>query len=388
MPGRIVSLPLSGLGMVTRAAALHFEGDGLIPLAGSHAPPRPRHLLALQMPGLGDRTGLGAAVELRSPSGPRLPSFNVRYAGTLLDYNSTRVGAGLGPIALQYGYDWRPQDQFYGVGTSTPRDSLADFGAQDEFARGTLRWGTSIDSARAHPHLSISAWGGPRSLVTRTGHDSKEVSYDARFPALGLATLDRRVEHLVYGGSMTTDWRSGRPHWGHGGRLTLGVERYDTPIQALALHSSRFDGAQFTRYSVETEGGISFMRDPRTIRLMVRLTDQTVGSGRDHFLLSDMSRLGGRDGLAGFGPGRFHDLDLLHTRLMYIFPLARLFELEAHSEWGAVYPDIWQDAKLNTLKKSFGLSLRFRNDARPQAALGFDVSSEGIRVKYALGRVE
>jgi hypothetical protein len=340
------------------------------------------------MPGLGDRTGLGAAVELRSPSGPRLPSFNARYAGTLLDYNSTLVGAAFGPIALQYGYDWRPQDRLYGVGTSTSRDSLADFGAQDEFARGALRWATGIDSAHVHPRLSVSAWGGPRSLVTRTGRDSRAVSYDARFPALGLATLDRRVEHLVYGGSMTADWRSGRPHWGHGGRLTLGAERYDTPIRELALHSSQFDGAQFTRYSVETEGGLSFMRDARTIRLMVRLTDQTVGSGRDHFLLSDMARLGGRDGLAGFGPGRFHDLDLLHTRLMYIFPLARLFELEAHSEWGAVYPDVWKDAKFRTLKNSYGLSLRGRSGAAPYGALGFDVSSEGLRVRYALGGVE
>jgi hypothetical protein len=298
------------------------------------------------------------------------------------------VGAALGPIALQYGFDWRPQDQFYGVGTSTSRDSLSDFGAQAEFARGIFRWGASPDSARAHSHLSINAWGGPRSLVTRTGRDSRQVSYDARFPALGSATLDRRVEHLVYGGSISTDWRSGRPDWSHGGRLMLGAERYDTPIRALALRSSRFEGAQFTRYSAEAEGGISFMRDPRTLRLLVRLTDQTVGSGRDHFLPSDFARLGGRDGLPGFSPGRFHDLDLLHARLMYVFPLARLFEFEVHSECGAVYPDVWKDARLSTLKNSFGLSLRARSDVAPRGSLGFDVSSEGLRIRYALGGVE
>jgi hypothetical protein len=358
-----------------------------MPIAPRTGGARPRRLLALQLPGLGDQTGLGGAAELRSSSS-RLPRLSARYAATVFGYNSTLLGASLGPIALQYGYDWRPQDRFYGVGTSTSRDSLSDFGAQDEFARAAFHWGSSLDSAHARPRLSISAWGGPRSLVTRTGRDSKESSYDDRFPALGAATLDRRVEHLVYGGSLSTDWRSGRPHWSHGGRLMLGVERYDAPIQALALHSAQLDGAQFTRYSAETEGAISFMRDPRTIRLLVRLTDQRVGSGRDHFLISDMARLGGRDGLAGFGPGRFHDLDLLHTRLMYVFPLARLFELEVHSEWGAVYPDLWADAKLGTLKHSAGLSLRFRNDAAPRGSLGFDISPEGARIHYALGGVE
>ena len=127
---------------------------------------------------------------------------------------------------------------------------------------------------------------------------------------------------------------------------------------------------------------------PRTIRLMVRVIDQSVGSDRDHFLISDMARLGGRDGLAGFGPGRFHDLDLIHSRLMYVFPLARLFEFEVHSEWGAVYPDVWKDARFSTLKSSFGLSLRARSDAAPRGAVGFDVSSEGVRIRYALGGVE
>jgi hypothetical protein len=388
LPERIVSLPLSGLGYLTRAAVQHGEDSGLIPLTPRPILLRPPRFVSLQLPNLGDGAGWGGAVELSSPSVPRVPRLSARYTATFIKYNSTLVGASLGPMTLQYGYDWRPQDDFYGVGTSTSPDSLSSFGVQDEFARGILRWGQNRDTTRAHPHLRINAWAGPRSLVTRTGRDPKEVSYEVLFPALGSATLDRRVEHLVYGASMSTDWRSGRPHWSQGGMLSLSVERYDVPISGIELHSDPLEGAQFTRVSAATEGGISFMRDPRTIRLKVQVTDQTVTSGADHFLIYDMARLGGRDGLAGFTPGRFHDLDLLYTRLMYVFPLARLFEFEVHSEWGAVYPDIWQDAKLNTLKKSYGLSLRFRTDSALHAALGFDVSSEGIRIRYALGRVE
>jgi hypothetical protein len=224
--------------------------------------------------------------------------------------------------------------------------------------------------------------------VTRTGRDSRETSYELLFPALGAATLDRRIEHLMYGGSLATDWRSGTPHWSRGARLALSAERYDTPAHALALHTSQLEGARFTRWTIESEGGASFMRDPRTIRLLVRLTDQSVASGGERFLLSDLARLGGRDGLAGFGPGRFQDLDLLYGKVTYVFPLARLFEFELHSEVGAVYPDVWSDAKLGTLHHSFGLSLSARGDTAPRGALGFDVSSEGMRVRYVLGRIE
>jgi hypothetical protein len=105
-------------------------------------------------------------------------------------------------------------------------------------------------------------------------------------------------------------------------------------------------------------------------------------------LPSDMSRLGGRDGLSGYAPGRFHDLDLAVGRIMYLFPLARLAEVELHSEWGAVYPDVWKDAKLNTLRNSVGLSLRGRSDGAPHGELGIDFSPEGVRFSYTFGEVQ
>ena len=317
-----------------------------------------------------------------------MPLWSARYAATITMYNSTRLGASRGPLAFQYGYDWRPREQFYGVGTSTSHDSLSDYAMQDEFARGTLRLGWGRDSAAAPPRFVISAWGGPRSRVTRTGRDAGEVTYDVRFPALGSATLDRRVEHLVYGGSLSADWRSGHPHWSRGGRFAIGAERYDVPIQALAVHSTQPLGAQFTRYSFETEAGASFMRDPRTVRLKVRLTDVNAGRDLDRFLPSDLSRLGGRDGLAGYGPGRFHDLDLVLTKLMYVFPLARFFEADLHSEWGAVYSDVWRDAAPGTLKQSFGFAVRGRSDGAPHGAAGVDFSREGVRFNYTFGNVQ
>ena len=387
LPGRIVSLPLVGLGGVMRHSMLYLENRGRIPIAPQSPRTKIAPMFGFQMLGLGDRTGLGGAVELNSPpSAGIMPKLNVRYAATTFLYNSTRLGASRGPVAVQYGYDWQPQDQYYGVGNSSSRDSVSNYAMQNEFVRGTFTWGWGRDSAAAPPRVVLSAWGGPLSQVTRTGRDPHQVSYDVIFPTLGAATLDQRVENLVYGGSLSTDWRLGHPHWSHGGRVAIGAQRYDVPIGSLALHSSP-SGAQFTRYSIETEAGTSFMRDPRTLRVKLRLADVNAGKGGGQILPSDMSRLGGRDGLAGYAPGRFHDLDLLVGRIMYLFPLARLAEVELHSEWGAVYSDVWNDAKPSTLKNSLGLSLRGRSDGAPHGELGIDFSPEDVRFSYTFGQV-
>jgi hypothetical protein len=316
-----------------------------------------------------------------------MPMLSARYAATAYLYNNTLMGASRGPAALQYGYDWRPQEQYSGVGNSTSLDSLSNYAEQSEFVRATIRLGWFRDSASAPPRVVFSASGGPRSQVTRTGRDPHQVSYEVRFPTLGLATLDHRVEHLVYGGTLSADWRAGHPHWSRGGRIAIGAERFGVPIEALALHTTE-SAAQFTRYSIETEMGASFMRDPRTLRLKLRLNDLDAGRDAGQMLPSDMSRLGGRDGLGGYAPGRFHDLDALVGRLMYVLPLARLVEAELHSEWGAVYSDVWKDTKPATLKSSFGFSVRGRSDGAPHGQLGVDFSREGFRFSYTFGQVQ
>jgi hypothetical protein len=387
LPGRILSLPFVGVGVVMRHSFLYLEDRGQIPIAPGVPRAKIAPMVGFQVLGLGDRTGLGGALELHSPPAKGIvPMLSARYSATTYLYNSTRLGASYGPLGLQYGYNWQPQDQFYGLGNSSSHDSLSDYAMQDEFVRGTFSQGWGRESATGAPLFMFDAWAGPRSEVTRTGRDAHQVSYDVRFPSLGSATLDQRVEHLVYGGSLSSDWRAGRPHWSHGGRVSFGAERFDVPIGALALHTSQ-SGAQFTRYSAETEAGASFMRDPRTFRVRLRLTDIDPGTNGGQMLPSDLSRLGGRDGLSGYSPGRFHDLDLLVGRIMYLFPLARLAEVELHSEWGAVYPDIWRNAKLNTLRNSVGLSLRGRSDGAPHGELGIDFSPEGMRLSYTFGQV-
>ncbi len=387
LPGRIISLPLSGLGYLTRRSMLVIEDSGRVPMGPQ--PPRAKHSpsVAVGLSHFGDRTGVGLSLELRTPEPRRefVPRFGVQYSATTHFYNRTQATLTSGPASLQYAYEWRPQEQFHGIGLESAEDSLSDYAIEFETARAGLTRAWGRDPDRNQPRLTLNAWGGPRSALTSTGRDARQVPFDRRFPGLAGLTLGRRVEHLTYGAAIKLDERRGAPHWSRGGALTLAAENFTDPVRALALHDAAATGAGFRRFTGQLDVGTSFMRDPRSLRLMAKVVDQQVDARADRFLVADLATLGGRDGLLGYSPGRFRDKDLLLTRLTYVFPLARRFEVDLHSEFGGVYGDVWHDVRIGGLKHSFGMSLRGRGDRTARGAVGFDISPESIRINYTLG---
>ncbi len=390
LPGRLVSLPLAGVGFAADKLLFVIEQDPRFGYGTTFGAGPAGRAVVVRTARMGDRTGLGGALELRRTllHGALASTVSAEYAVTLHHYDRTMLTWTGRPLYVQYGYEWRPGERFYGVGNAAPTNMVSDYASQTEFVRTGMAWESNRvrDPARAHSALGI--WGGSRSRVTRGGRGPGDVSYATRFPALGDATLDRRVENLDYGASLLVDHRAGAPHWSHGWRTLLSAERLDAPARALALHSGAGDGARFTRYGATAEAGFSFMRDPRTVRLLVHATDLQAGEHADRLLLSDLSTLGGQAGLGGYEAGRFHDMDLLLTRLDYVFPLQRRFEVDLHSEWGGVYADLWNDPKPNTLHHSFGFELRVRNDQKPRAAIGCDFSRESVRIRYSIGGTE
>ncbi|MEO5616320.1 MAG: hypothetical protein ABIS67_00970 [Candidatus Eisenbacteria bacterium] len=391
LPGRIVTLPLSGLGYLTDQTLGFVEGTALLAKVSGAARVVPERFgVNIKPAQLGARTGLGATLGLRTPflGGTFKNRIRADFSMTTRQYNRTLVTIQGRPAQLQYGYDWRPEERFYGVGIATPEDSAAAYASQSEFMRVAARWAWNRDTENAPPRTEVNMWGGPRTTVTRTGREDGTASFGDRFPGLAASTLNYRVEHLIYGGSFSTDWRAGKERWSRGWRVRVQGERYDRPNKLTALRIGRSRGAQFTRLVYETETGFSFRRDPRTLRFLVRVMDQSISSAGDRFLLSDMAKLGGRDGLAGFEAGRFHDLDLLLTKVSYIFPIVRRLEFDLHSEWGGVYSNVWGDPRLSTLKNSYGFALRGRNKDGPIGAIGMDFSREAARVRFSLGGLE
>ena len=376
-PGRLVSLPLAALGQGTRrtllAAEQGFYVERLLYLFRGVPVP-----FSAGPAGLGDRTGLGGGVTIQPKLGP--VKVHGLFDVSTRSYTRARVILGLGFVTAQYRIDQRPAERFFGFGMGTSRDGESRYGLEQEQVT------VGIDAASpvrgpAGPREKFSAWVGPRWSRITQGYGGDERSIAEVDPALAAPTLDRQIEHLAYGARLDVDHRGGAPHWSRGWRASAAAERFDRPLVASPSRT----GAQFTRYTYLAEAGVSFRRDPRSLRLTLAVTDNEAGADFDRFLVSDFARLGGASGLAGFEPHRFHALDAMNLRAAYVYPLSQHFECDVHGDAGGAFADLQHDLRPNRLRQSAGFALRARSNAGVLASLGFDFSPETTRFVFSVG---
>jgi hypothetical protein len=397
-PGQVVSLPLTALNYAAEKSLIFVEQGDILARAALIMAREGALGITIAPASLGDRTGLGGEVRWQPPQVGRHLFADV--AGTTSQYNREHFGALAGPFTATYTSEWRPREPYFGPGLGAPRSGASAYAARWQSAILLVTWppdrpGPSqgfeslVATAPKGPvrPTQLSAWVGPRVTFMTNGRDPDRPSFEVAHPAEAAGSIDRRVEHLIYGARLSHDARSGMPHWSRGWRASVDAERYDKSMEALAIKDAHSDARSFTRMTYRAEAGASFGRDPRTLRLAVTAVDQRLDEGGGTFLLSDLVSLGGSAGIAGFDPGRFRDLDLVVAKLSYIYPLVKNLEFDLHTETGGVYPDLSR-ARVTSFESSFGAALRFRTEFAPFATVGYDWSSEGSRLRFSIGGVE
>jgi hypothetical protein len=401
VPGKVASLPFSLLGLGMKGGLIFVEQNDVVPKVVARVSVLTDYGLLAGPASLGDRTGWGGEVGVNPTF---LRSFVAAGSASTNGYDRVRVAFDLPQGLLEYQSDWRPRESFFGVGPDSRKDQASNFASQGERARVELRYPFRHPVARVREILDdpatstethaprrplVRVWAGPRDVILLDGRErtSSRPPLATRFPALAAGQLDTRVEHFVYGAQASLDTRSGRPHWWKGWRASVSGERFDQPVKALAFRDAGTRSVSFTRWTYEGEAGLSFWRDPRTLRAFVRVVDQTGVTGGGLFLIPDLVALGGHEGLGGFEPGRFRDADLVLGRLTYIFPIARYLETDLHVEGGDVRPRL-EETRLEGLKTSYGIALRVRNAFAPLACAGVDWSNETVRFRFSIGGVE
>jgi len=403
LPGRIASLPFVAMGYLADRSLIYFEQTHAVENAFIMSKRSKEWGIGVLPASLGDHTGVGGEV-IWAPF--RLDRrLLVEANATTSQYNRERVSAFIGPWGVVYTSEWRPRELYYGPGLTAPLSGESSYGEHTQSAKLIVAWGwQSFDSASVQPsqplmfhdrvrvrgpmHRTwVSAWAGPRERSVTRGRDPYSPSFEIAHPVEAAGSLDRGVEHFSYGAGLSHDARWGRPHWSGGWRASVEAERFDKSIQALALNDAHSGACSFTRLIYRAEAGASFGRDPRTLRLALTAVDQRPDVAGGTFLLGDLQSLGSSAGLAGFEYGRFRDMDLMLARLSYIFPLVKNLEFDLHTQSGGVYPGLSQ-ARIATLKSSFGAALRFRTETAILGALGCDWSPEQARFWFALGGIE
>jgi hypothetical protein len=379
-PGIVLSLPLVGLGWAAKSSLSYVESKNLLPHLEALIFFQGKTGLSVLPAAFGDRVGFALGVGYRPP---QLPWLSARVAGSTGQYNLANVGLGPRWLRAEYESMWRSKDQFFGIGLDAQKSAVSTYASQTQTARLALEknWGSRT---RGRPVFGFAAWAGGRDMVLLDGRDPVKPGIAEVHPVQASELLGIHVEHLIYGGQVALHRRNGSPHWTQGYGLSVRVDRFDEPIEGFVLHAPHTPGDQFLRVTYEGQGGISFWRDPRTIRLAVRVVDQTIGSSAGIFILPDLAKLGGQDGLVGYEPGRFQSTDAAVAKLSYIFPLGRYVEVDAHTEAGGVYADL-RDLRGSTLKHSYGTALRIRSTKRLLAGFGFNWSAESLRFSFQIG---
>ncbi len=401
LPGQIASLPFTLFGQLAKGGLIFTEENDIVPKVVARVSVLFDYGLLAGPASLGDRTGWGGEVGV-NPTFFR--SLVATVSGSTVGYNRERVAVERPQGSIEYESDWRPREPFFGFGPGSRSEDASDFAERGQRARLELRYPSRhrvvvphevledpAASTETHvpPRHLLRVWAGPREVVLEDGRENTggRRPLAARFPALAADQLGTRIEHFVYGAEASYDRRSGRPHWWKGWRAAVSGERFDAPLGAFAFRSASTPSVPFTRWIYQGEAGVSFWRDPRTLRFYGRVEDQTGVDDPGLFLISDLATLGGHEGLYGFEPGRFRDADLILGRVSYIFPIARYLESDLHAECGTVNGRLEQ-ARLDQAKTSFGYALRVRNSFAPLASFGVDWSREKLRLRFALGGVE
>jgi hypothetical protein len=390
-PFRVATLPLVALGFGVDRTLEAIETTSLVPRLGLALLKLSELGITLAPAGLGDRTGLGGAVGVRPPVFRGWLSADL--SGSTNMYTRTRIAAGGGPLRVGYLYDWRPREQFFGTAPASDfEDVRSTYAVRSQSYRVELHapWRSyPLHQVGKPPRVDplrfdARVWVGPRESILRRGRENPSIQLVHPGPG---ALIDRRQEHFVYGIGAEIDTRVGRPHWSQGFRAGVAVERFDQAIESFAIRDAHTDAPTFTRVTYDAVAGVSFLRDPRTIRVGVRVVDQTGAFDPGALLPSDLTTLGGSRGLAGFEPGRFHDVDGIVGKLTYIYPLSRSLEMDLHAEAGTVVPEL-RRMRRSTFASSYGFAFRPRRSGGVLASVGMDWSEETIRVRYSFGGVE
>ena len=262
-------------------------------------------------------------------------------------------------------YQWRPNEQFYGLGQDSLQANQSNF-ALRQWSAGAyvevqptprFRFGSEY---RAALLKALGSSGGPSPSIETVFTGS-------------LAGLGTRTDLQSVGVFLDVDFLNG----------AYGLGGYG---HASASWQDSFGGAdiRYARYDVRVEGRLPVVRQRSALvgQAAVELSREAEGSAPLPFYLHP--RIGGSSTLRGFALDRFYGENMIFLSLEYRYAIHPNFEVQILHDAGQVF-DHTNALRLLDWHRMYGAGFRFRTSAGTALRLEVARSVEGLTFHMSFG---
>jgi hypothetical protein len=263
-----------------------------------------------------------------------------------------------------------PRVEFFGIGNATPEDAQVFYGHRmvDVGGAATLR-----------PAPTVVLGGGAEFVHREAGHNrGSGPSLEERFQPTSVPGFGDTINFGHYFGSAGIDWRNAAGYASRGGLYQASVHAYRPGGGDDAGSDSRF---AFQRVDVDLVQHLPILRDNWIISLRGRLSTTMTDDGKSvPFYL--LPRIGGNDGVRGYGAYRYIDRHALLLSAEYRWTPGEAMDMALFWDGGRVAPT--RDAlTLRGLKSSAGIGVRFHTPSQTALRAEIAIGSEGPRLIIA-----
>jgi hypothetical protein len=254
--------------------------------------------------GLGEGSGFGggAIYTLRPAEKVQLPILaNATFRGYQEYDVQVRNSVGRSEFVLEGSYQWRPQENFYGLGNESLLEDQTKFALRQTWVGGG--WGFKpVERIRIGAGYK-NAW-----LLALPGRRTDLPSPDELFP--DVVGMNEKIRLQSFGIFFESDLMQGEYEWGGMSHLEASYQDQlgDGPLR-------------YFTYSIQAEGRmpVAARRSALVGQMSVELNRECGGSSIMPFYLQ--SRVGGSSTLRGFALDRYYGRNLLFATIEYRFRL-------------------------------------------------------------------
>ncbi len=323
--------------------------------------------IGLYFGGTGEGTGFGGGAGYTA--GGKKTSLSLVGRMTSAKYQEFDAAwtssIGFSRLIVEGSYQWRPRENFYGVGQKSVKEQRTNFALRQTWA------GVRYEIT---PHPGIH-WGGEYRIAwleALAGNNPALASPEAFFP--DLPGYGRQTRLRSVGSYLSLDGI--RKEYQLGGALQLGASYQD----GLGAQSR----LSYFTYEAQIEGRLPILRQRSAFVGQATFEFNRRRGGSDPIPFFLLPHIGGSSTLRGFRIDRFYGTNLLLLSLEYRYHLHPNIEAIPFFDEGQIF-DRTDDLTWLNWHRNYGFGFRYHTETGTVVRIELGHSSEGLQFHILFG---